>query len=133
MPERLIGGDPAFYLSWKLGAWGGGVDRFAPEAIAEYQRCFADPTTIHAGCEDYRAAASIDLEHDEADLDRRVACPLLAVWGEHGRLPPLHDVLATWRARAGDVRGGAVPSGHFVAEEAPDETAKALLDFLDEA
>ena len=77
LPERLIGGDPTFYLRWCLGSWGGSLDYFAPEAMAEYERCFSDPATIHASCEDYRAAATVDLEHDRADLATKIACPVL--------------------------------------------------------
>ncbi|HET6521606.1 MAG TPA: alpha/beta hydrolase, partial [Geminicoccaceae bacterium] len=85
LPERLIGADPSYYLRRTLGAWaGGGLAAFAPEALAEYELCFRDPAAIHALCEDYRAAATVDLAHDEADIDRRVACPLLALWGERG-------------------------------------------------
>src|SRR5262249_34157502 len=80
LPERLIGADPVYYLRAKLGGLGGGLARFHPDALAEYERCFTDPATIHATCEDYRAAASIDLEHDKADVaaGRKVKCPLLA-------------------------------------------------------
>jgi haloacetate dehalogenase len=130
LPERLIGSDPSFFLRWHLRAWSGGRDDFfAPEALAEYERCFGDPACIHATCEDYRAAASIDLEHDEADLASKVSCPLLVLWGE-GRLDRHFDVLATWRERANDVRGGSLPCGHFLAEELPEETAAELLAFF---
>jgi haloacetate dehalogenase len=129
-PERLIGADPDYYLEHKLGSWSAGERTFAPEAIAEYRRCFRDPATIHASCEDYRAAASIDLEHDEADLDRKVACPLLALWGDRGRIAQLFDVLETWRDRASDLNGSALSCGHFPAEEAPRDTADELLAFL---
>ena len=107
-------------------------DRFDEEAVASYLRHFADPATVHASCEDYRAAASVDLEHDEADAvaGRTVACPLLAIWGAHGFVGNRYDVLAVWRDYATDVRGRAVHSGHFPAEEAPDETAGMLRDFL---
>lgn len=130
LPERLIGGGPSFFLRWHLRSWTGGRDEFfAPEALAEYERCFADPACIHATCEDYRAGASIDLEHDESDLDRKLSCPLLVLWGE-GRLDRHFDVLALWRERAEDVRGRPLPGGHFLAEELPDETAAELLAFL---
>ena len=96
-----------------------------------YERCFADPATIHASCEDYRAAATIDLAHDEADLDRRIACPLLALWGEQGLMHRHFDVLATWRAKAaGSVEGRALPCGHFLAEEVPEPTGAELLHFF---
>jgi haloacetate dehalogenase len=131
LPERLIGADLMFYLHWVLGRWGTGLDAFAPEALAEYERCFKDPAMIHASCEDYRAAASIDLAHDEADLDRRIQCPVLALWGRRGLMERHFDVLATWRERAaGPVRGGALDCGHYLPEERPEETAAALLEFF---
>jgi haloacetate dehalogenase len=131
LPERLIGGDPSFFLRWHLCSWSGGRDEFfSAGALAEYERCFADPACIHATCEDYRAGASIDLEHDEADLDRKLDCPLLVLWGE-GRLDRNHDVLALWRERAADVRGRSLPCGHFLAEELPEETASELVAFLE--
>ena len=131
LPERLIGADPDYYLSKKLGGWGSGIEAFTPEAYAEYQRCFRDPETIHASCEDYRAAATRDLEHDEADRHRKVECPLLALWGEKGVVERLYDVPEVWRGYASDVRGSALPCGHFLAEERPEETAKELLSFLE--
>ena len=130
LPERLIGADPDYYLDSKLAAWAASDGGFAPEAMDEYRRCFRDPRRIHATCEDYRAAASIDLDHDETDLDRRIESPVLALWGERGRIADLFDVLATWRERAGDVSGRALDCGHFPAEEAPEETADELLAFL---
>lgn len=131
LPERLIGADPDFYLMRKIGAWSQGRDHlFDPAALAEYRRCFADPATIAATCEDYRAAATIDLAHDAADADRRVVAPLLALWGERGLVGRTYDVLATWRDKALDVRGHALPTGHYLPEEAPDATAAALIAFF---
>ena len=130
LPERLIGADPDFFLEWKLGAWGSGIEVFDPEALAEYKRCFADPATIHASCEDYRAAASIDLKHDEEDLERRIDCPLLVLWGDKGFVGRTYDVLAVWREKAERVGGASLPSGHFVPEEAPEETLASFLDFF---
>ena len=130
LPERLIGADPDYYLRKKLGGWGTGFDSFASEAYAEYERCFRDPRTIHASCEDYRAAATIDLKHDGADRDRKVGCPLLALWGEQGVVERLYDVLGVWRGYASDVRGRALPCGHYLAEERPEETAEELVTFL---
>ena len=101
-----------------------------PEARAEYMRCFSDPATVHGACEDYRASASIDLDHDDADLDRKVVCPLLALWGEHAPMHRLYDVLATWRERASNVSGKALPGGHFLPEELPAETFAELRAFL---
>jgi len=101
-----------------------------PEAFSEYLRCFRDPATIHATCEDYRAAASIDLVHDDADMDRKVTCPVLALWGEKGVMHRMYDVVAVWRERAANVSGKALPCGHFLAEEAPEETLTELRNFL---
>jgi len=130
LPERLIGADPVYYLRRKLAGWSSGLRHFDPRALAEYERCFGDPATIHASCEDYRAAASIDLEHDAADADARIACPLLVLWGSKGVVNRLFDPVRDWRSVAADVRGKVLPSGHFLAEEAPEETAAELLDFF---
>jgi haloacetate dehalogenase len=131
LPERLIGGDPSLFLRWHLRAWSGGRDDFfASEALAEYERCFADPACIHATCEDYRAGASIDLAHDEADLGRKIMCPFLVLWGD-GRLDRHFDVLACWREWADDVSGRPLRAGHFLCEERPEETAVELLAFFE--
>ncbi len=130
LPETLIGADPEFYLRKKMGQWSGGSEAFTDEAMAEYIRCFSDPDSIHASCEDYRAAASIDLEHDETDMGRKLTCPLLAIWGAKGLMERHFDVLETWRERAEDVRGRALPCGHFLPEEAPDETTGELVGFF---
>ncbi len=130
LPETLIGHDPDFYLRSKLKQWSGDTAAFTPEAYAEYARCFRDPACIHASCEDYRAAASIDLAHDEADMATKVACPLLALWGEKGLMHRHFDVLATWRKRAADVRGRVLPCGHFLPEEQPEATLAELLAFF---
>ena len=130
LPERLIGADPDFYLDKKIGKWSQTEGCFGAEALAEYKRCFRDPATIHATCEDYRAAAGIDLEHDRADLERKIACPLLVLWGAEGVIERTYDTLAVWRARAEDVSGRALPCGHFLPEEAPEETLAELVAFL---
>jgi haloacetate dehalogenase len=131
LPERLIGADPVYYLRKKLGGWGAaGLAKFDPRALAEYERCFRDPATIHATCEDYRAAATIDLEHDAADAERKIDCPLLVLWGEKGVVHRFFDPVADWNSVANDVRGKALPCGHYLAEEAPDETYAELLAFL---
>ena len=132
LPERLIGHDPAYYLRRTLGGWGsGGLAAFAPAALAEYERCFKDPAALHAMCEDYRAAATIDLVHDEADLDRKIACPLLVLWGERGLMQRHFDVVATWRERAAeDVTGRMLECGHFLPEERPEEVTRELLAFF---
>ncbi len=129
-PERMIGADPKFYLHWKLGGWGSaGLAMFDARAMAEYERCFADPATIHATCEDYRAAATIDLEHDAAET-APIECPLLVLWGERGVVNRLFRPLDDWRAVATDVRGEALPCGHYLAEEAPEATLAALRAFF---
>ena len=130
LPERLIGANPIYYLHRKLAGWSSGLQNFDPRALAEYERCFSDPATIHATCEDYRAAATIDLEHDAADADARVECPLLALWGTKGVVNRMFDPVRDWGGAANDVRGKALASGHFLAEEAPEETAAELLDFF---
>ncbi len=132
LPERLIGGDPVFYLHAKLGHWGkGGIEIFAPEALEEYERCFKNPDVIHASCEDYRAGASIDLEHDEADLDKSIQCPVQALWGRDGMMERNFDVLASWRERSSaGVTGKALACGHFLAEEQPEATATELAAFF---
>ncbi|HKA54387.1 MAG TPA: alpha/beta hydrolase [Candidatus Binatia bacterium] len=127
-PETLIGNDPEFYLNSLLGRLK--PKAITPEAFTEYLRCFRDPATIHATCEDYRAAASVDLVHDEADMDRKVACPVLALWAQKGAMHRMYDVVAAWRERAVDVSGKALPGGHFLPEEAPEETLAELKAFL---
>ena len=131
LPERLIGAEPTYFLRKKVGAWGADPDAFTPEALAEYERCF-DERTIHASCEDYRAAASIDLAHDGSDRDggRAVECPLLALWGARGVVGKLYDVPEVWSTYAPDARGKALDCGHFLPEEKPQETAQELLAFL---
>ena len=130
LPERLIGADPAYYLQHRFSREAEDNSIFGRQAMAEYERCFSNPGTIHASCEDYRAAASIDLEHDAADIDHRITCPLLALWGSRGVLERHWDVLTAWRERADDVRGRSIESGHFMAEEAPDETIREITRFL---
>jgi haloacetate dehalogenase len=132
LPETMIGRDPEWFLRETVRRWSGTATPLDEAAIGEYVRWFSRPEAIHASCEDYRAGASIDLEHDAADAGRRVACPLLALWGEEGRMNKLYDVLGSWRDVADDVRGRAVPGGHFVPEEAPEETVRELTAFFDE-
>jgi haloacetate dehalogenase len=127
-PETVIGNSIEFWLRSRF-------DRLPREALdqqafTEYLRCFRDPGMIHATCEDYRAGASVDLVHDAADLDRKISCPTLALWGEHGEMHRLYNVLDTWRERASNVTGRAVPSGHFIAEEIPDILLADLKKFL---
>jgi haloacetate dehalogenase len=131
LPERLIGAAPDYFLQWTLESWAGRPDAFDPRALAEYRRAFRDPDVIHATCEDYRAGATVDLEDDTADRDRRrITCPVLTLWGEDGGPERGWDFVAIWRDWARDVRGQPVPSGHFLPEEAPAETLAALEPFL---
>jgi haloacetate dehalogenase len=132
VPERLIAGDPIGYLHTVLGRFGGSVDAFAPEAVAEYERVFGDPDARHAMMEDYRAGASIDLEHDRADAGRRVEAPLLAMWGTRGVVGRGPDnPVAVWREHAGDVSGVGLDAGHYLVEERPDEALAAIERFLE--
>ena len=99
---------------------------FTPEAVAEYLRCFKDPATIHATCEDYRAGAGIDLDHAAEDGARKVMCPLLVLWGERGTVGRLDPVMDLWREKAVNVTGKSLPAGHFLPEEAPAEILSAV-------
>jgi len=130
LPERLIGADPDWFWRWHTTR--GPRDIFAPEAVQDYLDCFRNPETIRAICEDYRAAAGVDCTHDQADrrAGRRIACPVLALWGAHARLEAWYDTLAVWREWATDVRGRALPCGHYLAEELPEETAAELVAFF---
>jgi len=131
IPERLIGGDPDFYFKREWPDPDEPPAYFAPEALDDYLQAFRDPRTVHAICEDYRAAATYDCRADEADFGgRKIACPVLVLWGAKGILPKCYDTLAVWRDWADDVRGGPIDSGHYLAEERPDETLAALLDFF---
>lgn len=132
LPEKMIGADPDFYLQRKFGGWSAGeTGFFDPRAMAEYRAAFSRPETIHASCEDYRAAATIDLEHDEADLDRRVQCPLLVLWGAKAPMHANYDVLETWRSKATTLSGQPVEAGHFLAEENPAQTMAAFNDHFE--
>jgi haloacetate dehalogenase len=127
-PETLIGNNVDVVLKLFMGS---AMPKYIePEAYAEYRRCFGDPAAIHASCEDYRAAASIDLVHDEADMDKKIACPVLVLWGAKGLVGRKYDVLAIWRERATQVSGKGLASSHWLAEEVPDETLAEAKLFL---
>ncbi|WP_071288155.1 alpha/beta fold hydrolase [Mycolicibacterium llatzerense] len=130
LPELMMQPTAALLLKAFLGAFGG-TDCYDPEAMAEYERCFATPESIHAMCEDYRAAATIDLTHDAADEGRTVDCPLLILWGSRGVVGQLYQPLEVWRRYASDVRGQGLDAGHYLAEERPDDVLAALGEFLD--
>jgi haloacetate dehalogenase len=129
-PERLIGSEAEFFLRHQLGALLREPAKLAPEAFAEYLRCFKNPETIRATCDEYRAGATIDLVHDRADRGRRLAMPLLMLWGERSSQGSGYDVLSVWRDHAENVTGHAISSGHFLPEEAPEDTYRALRDFF---
>jgi haloacetate dehalogenase len=134
LPELMIGGNARAYLQAKLGGWGsGGLLHIEPEALAEYERCFCRAESIHTACEDYRASAGIDLEHDRESraLGEKIACDTLVLWGAHGVVQRLFDPLALWQAQcAGAVTGWAMPAGHFIPEQLPEETAAALRSHM---
>jgi haloacetate dehalogenase len=132
LPERLIQADPAAYVRDVMGRRSAGLAPFDPRALAEYQRTLALPGTAHAICEDYRASASIDLEHDRRDRDLgvRLTVPLLALWGRDGVVHRCFKPLDEWRRVADDVRGGPLPCGHYIAEEAPAALLAEVLPFL---
>jgi haloacetate dehalogenase len=128
-PERMIAAECELFLQKMLGL---SRTRGAhePEAYAEYLRCFRDPETIRATCDEYRAGASIDLVHDRADLSRKVTVPLLILWGGQSGQGSGYDLLKVWRDHASDVRGHGIDSGHFIPEEKPDEVYRDLQAFF---
>jgi len=128
LPETMIGDSAEFWLRSRFNALP--ADAISKEAFAEYLRTFRMPETIHATCEDYRAGASIDLAHDEADLQRKVSCPLLTLWAQKGAMHRQYNVLDTWKERGSNVSGKALPSSHFIAEEIPEMLLSELGNFL---
>jgi haloacetate dehalogenase len=134
LPESMIASDPHGWLRGCLHRWSGGnIGAFDPAVVAEYLRCFSQPDSIRASCDDYRAAAAIDLRHDELDGDRRIECPVQVLWGKEGFVGRNYDVLDLWRKKARQVEGQGLPGGHFLPEEAPIEVADALLGFIKRA
>jgi haloacetate dehalogenase len=134
LPEAVIGCNPDDYLRRTIRSWCADPDAIAPVAFDEYRRCFRKPGVIHAVCEDYRAGAGLDRVHDAADraADRRITCPVLALWASHGTDGRPYDAVEVWRRWADDVTGQEIACGHFLAEEAPDAVLTALLSFLDQ-
>jgi haloacetate dehalogenase len=131
VPETMIGANPSFFLRQHMSRGPAGIDLFDPLAFAEYERCFNDPAAIHAACEDYRASATVDMTEDAADFGRlRIKAPVLALWGAHGAVGRCFDVLASWQEWADDVTGQALPSGHYIPEEAPQELLELLRNHL---
>jgi haloacetate dehalogenase len=136
IPEQMIGADPSFWFDNKLSIWNGtgSLSVFAPEALAHYRHFFTQPGRIHATCEDYRAGATYDLKADEADVaaGRKITCPTLVLWGSRGIPGKTSGPLAIWQDWCRNVRGKAIESGHFLAEENPAATLAAVNAFLDE-
>jgi haloacetate dehalogenase len=130
LPERLIAADPEFFLRTHVDGQSKTPGSPSAELFAEYLRVYRDPATRHAICEDYRAAATIDLEHDAADAEMRIGVPLLALWGAKGTVGQTYDVLETWREKATDVSGRALDCGHTLQEERPDDVLAELTTFL---
>ncbi len=132
LPERLIEADPSRYIRDLMGGRSAGLSPFDPRALREYERCAALPGAAHGVCEDYRAAAGIDLEHDRADREagKQLTMPLLVLWGEQGVVHRCFQPLQEWQRVAEDVDGGPLPCGHYIAEEAPDALLARALPFL---
>jgi haloacetate dehalogenase len=133
LPEALIESNPVRYLHSVMGKRHAGLAAFAPQALAEYERCISRPGSAQGICEDYRASASIDLEHDRADIaaHQKLSMPLRVLWGEHGVVGANFDVLALWRERASEVSGQALACGHYVAEEAPQALLAECAQFFE--
>jgi haloacetate dehalogenase len=130
-PERLIGADPDFFYETCLVGWGAArLAQFDPAMLAEYRRCWRDPAMIHGSCSDYRAAATIDLEHDSADLHVRVGCPSLAIWGRSGVMNRLFDFHAQWSQRCANLEAFEMPGGHFLVDQHPQDIAALIGGFL---
>lgn len=131
-PERLLESDPEFYLRSVMGTRSAGMQPFTDEAFAEYLRCLQLPGTAHAICEDYRASAGIDLQHDQQDRKAglRVETPLLVLWGAEGVVGRCFDPLHEWRLIATNVQGKALPCGHYIPEEAPEQLLAEVIPFL---
>jgi haloacetate dehalogenase len=132
LPEAMIEADPAQYVRSVMGKRFAGLAAFEPAALAEYERCAGLPGTATGICEDYRASATIDLQHDRDDVAaaRRLMQPLRVLWGEHGVVAKCFDVMALWRERAADVSGCALPCGHYIAEEAPQRLTEEAMNFF---
>ena len=130
LPERMLAGQVPHYILGRLGRGKSGMRHFTTAAVKEYVRAFRDPKCIHATCEDYRAASTIDLVHDRKDLRRKLRMPVLALWGRQGVIEALFDALSDWREVARDVRGRALACGHFLPEEKPQEVLRELRRFL---
>lgn len=129
-PETLINYDPVYFLHHCLKSWSNNNQAFSPQVIREYERCFSQPETVRATCEDYRAAATIDLEHDCGDRQIKITCPVLALWGKQGIIGKKYDVIKIWQERAINVTGFGLDCGHFMPEESAFSTYQYLNKFF---
>ena len=129
-PEKLIEKDPEFYLRSKLFMWGLNEQYMSEDVITEYLRCFSNPDTIRASCEDYRAGATIDMEDHNNDYDKKIECPLLILWGKKGTVEELYDPIEVWKKWGKNVHGFSLDCGHFIPEERPEETVDYIKKFL---
>ena len=130
LPEIMIANNPEAFLRTILRSWGSRADFIDEDVFQEYLRAFKLPGTIRATLEDYRAAASVDLRHDEEDLNTKLRCPVLAVWGARNKTMALFDVVEAWREKANLVEGQGVDCGHFIPEEEPEKLVELVLPFL---
>lgn len=132
LPERLIDTDPIAYLRDVMGRRHAGLAAFEAAALAEYERCIANPGSAHAICEDYRASAGIDLEHDRSDRDagRTLGMPLRVLWGAYGAVGRCFDVMSLWRQSAPEATGRSLDCGHYIAEERPGELLEEIGHFF---
>jgi haloacetate dehalogenase len=130
LPETLLAKQVPHYVLGRIGRGPGGIRVFDRNALKEYVRAFRDPRTIHATCEDYRAAATIDLVHDKKDLKTKIKMPVLVLWGKKGVIEAMFRPLSDWREVARDVRGRSLDCGHFLPEEKPDDVLGELRRFL---
>ena len=133
LPEKMMGADPDWFIEKKLAKTAQGLSFFGKEALEQYKRCFRNPATIHAICEDYRATFGIDLEMDTKDFEagKRIGCPALILWGATGGVGRNQKSEEIWPKYATDIRGmKALPCGHYLSEEAPEETYAELRAFF---
>jgi haloacetate dehalogenase len=133
LPEKLMSADPDFFINFKLAKTPAGLNFFGKEALEEYRRCFRNPETVHARCEDYRATYGVDFEMDKVDwaAGKKITCPALILWGATGAVGRNHKPAEVWKDYATDIRGAhALPCGHYLSEEAPEETYQALRTFF---
>ena len=130
LPEQIISKDPEAFWKLKCFNQARGENPFSTEALEEYLTAFKQSDTIHSSCEDYRAAASIDIEHDDADQGKKLLMPVLALWAKLGVIESCFNALELWRLRADKVEGEALEAGHYMAEEIPEEVAKRMSEFF---